>query len=102
MQGIDEQIPEGGGDQNRNQWDLLPGQYDLPAGFVGTFELVMVEECVGTVALRCVDDTVGGGHEAAGGVGAKNVGFGASQVPSGTRDTAAVLQNAAERTVGAY
>ena len=71
------------------------------AGFVGTFELVTVEECVGTAALRCVDDTVGGGRVAVGGGGAKDVGFGASQLPSGTRDAAAVLPNAAERTGGA-
>ena len=71
------------------------------AGFVGTFELVTVEECVGTAALRCVDDTVGGGRVAVGGGGAKDVGFGASQLPSGTRDAAAVLPIAAERTGGA-
>ncbi len=72
------------------------------AGFVGTFELVTVAECAGGAALRCVDVTVGGGREAAGrGGGATVVGFGASQVPSGTRDAAATLPKAAERTGGA-
>ena len=68
------------------------------AGFVGTFELVTVDECAGA---RCVYDTAGEGRGAVGGAGAggvTTVGFGASQEPSGTRDAAAVVPKPVERT----
>jgi hypothetical protein len=67
---------------------------------VGTFELGTVAECAGTE--RGVATTVGGGRAAAGrgGGAAATVGFGASQVPVGTRAAAAALPTVVVRTVG--
>lgn len=69
-------------------------------GFVGTSELGTVAECAGTE--RGVATTVGGGRGAAGGGGeaAETVGFGASQVPIGTRAAVAALPTLVVRKVG--
>jgi hypothetical protein len=67
---------------------------------VGTSELGTVAECAGTE--RGVATTVGGGRGAAGGGGdaAETVGFGASQVPIGTRAAVAALPTLVVRKVG--
>jgi hypothetical protein len=68
-------------------------------GFVGTLELGTAAECAGTESV--LPTTVGEGRGAAGGGGgaAEIAGFGASQVPSGTREAAAAPLTALVRNV---
>lgn len=66
-------------------------------GFVGIFELGTAAECGGTVG----EWTTTGREVVIGGGGAtETIGFGASQVPAGTRAAAAALPMSVARTVG--